>query len=102
MNILKNPIMTHQIKINDIIFDSYKIPTQNTNVLMISGKNGFLACGYINIEVANKRNDVCAIVTGVKNLNDMLEAEVIKVSNAAIAAGILIGMKGKDALLKMY
>ena len=94
--------MTDQIKINDKKFITYQIPTQNTHVLMISGKNGFLACGYINIEVANKRNDVCAIVTGVKSLEDMLNAKTIKVSDAALKAGISIGMTGKEALLLMH
>jgi uncharacterized protein YunC (DUF1805 family) len=83
-------------------FTGHKIPTQNTAVLMISGNKGFLACGYINIEVANKRNDVCAIVTGVKSLEDMLSAKTIKVSDAALEAGISIGISGKEALLKMY
>ncbi len=93
--------MNKQILIGGHHFTAYQIPTQNTSVLMISGKNGFLACGYINIEVANKRGDVCAIVTGVKDPNDMLTAEVIKISTAAQQAGISIGMKGKDALLLM-
>ncbi len=93
--------MMDHILIDGNNFTTYRIPTQNTSVLMISGKNGFLACGYINVEVANKRNDVCAIVTGVKTYEDMLEAKVIKVSEAASKAGILIGMSGKAALLIM-
>jgi len=93
--------MIKDININEIIFKGYQIPTQNTSVLMIHGNNGFLACGYINMEVANKRNDVCAIVNGVKTLDDMLIAHVKFVSDAARKTGIKEGMTGKEALLLM-
>jgi len=93
--------MIKDININEIIFKGYQIPTQNTSVLMIHGNNGFLACGYINLEVANKRNDVCAIVNGVKTLDDMLIAQVKFVSDAARKTGITEGMTGKEALLLM-
>lgn len=93
--------MIKDINIDNFIFKGYQIPTQNTSVLMIHGHNGFLACGYINLEIANKRNDVCALVTGVKSLEDMLEAKVFKLSNAALQAGIKEGMTGKEALLLM-
>ncbi len=93
--------MTKEITIEGKKFKTISIPTQNTQVLMISGKNGFLACAYINLEVANKRDDVCVLVTGVKNFEDMLKAKVFKLSEAAKKAGISEEMTGKDALLLM-
>ena len=82
-------------------FTAYSIPTNNTNVLMIGAENGFLGCAYINLEIANKVNDVCAIVTGVKTPDDMLDAKVIAVSDAAAELGVETGMDGKEALLRM-
>lgn len=82
-------------------FKTYRIPTNNTYVLIIAAENGFLGCAYINIEVANKVGDVCAIVTGVKTPEDMLEAHVIEVSNAAASLGVKKGMIGTEALLLM-
>lgn len=82
-------------------FTAYSIPTTNTNVLMIGASKGFLACGYINIEVANKVNDICALVTGVKTPNDMLEAKVVAVSIEAAKLGIKEGMTGKETLVLM-
>lgn len=82
-------------------FTAYSIPTTNTNVLMIGAEKGFLGCGYLNVEIANKVNDVCAIVTGVKTPDDMLEAKVVAVSNAAAELGIKEGMSGKEALVLM-
>jgi len=82
-------------------FTAYSIPTTNTNVLIIGAENGFLGCGYLNIEVANKVGDICAIVTGVKTPDDMLEAKVVAVSEAAEKLGIKEGMTGKEALVLM-
>lgn len=82
-------------------FTAYSIPTTNTNVLIIGADKGFLACGYINIEVANKVNDICAIVTGVKTPDDMLSAQVVAVSTEAKKLGIKEGITGKEALALM-
>lgn len=82
-------------------FTAFSIPTTTTAVLIISAKNGFVGCGYINIDVANKVNDVCAIVTGVKTPDDMLDAKVVAVSNKAEKLGVKTGMTGKEALLLM-
>ena len=82
-------------------FTAYSIPTTNTNVLIICAENGFLVCGYLNVEVANKVGDICAIVTGVKTPDDMLGAKVVAVSNAAEKRGVKEGMTGKEALVLM-
>lgn len=82
-------------------YKTYSIPTNNTNVLIIGAKNGFLACGYINVSVANRVGDVCAIVTGVKNHDDMLEAFVSQVSEKAAEIGVKEGMNGAEALILM-
>ena len=54
-------------------------------LLIIKGSKGFLACGYINVETCNKTGEACAIVTGVKTHDEMLNAEVKAVSAAARA-----------------
>ena len=82
-------------------FTAYSIPTNNTFVLIIGAENGFLGCGYLNVEIANKVGDVCAIVTGVKTPDDMLDAKVVAASDAAKELGIKEDMTGKEALLIM-
>ncbi len=82
-------------------FTAYSIPTTNTSVLIISAPKGILGCGYLKVDVANRVNDVCAIVTGVKTTDDMLGAKVVAVSEAAAQLGIKEGMTGKEALIYM-
>ena len=45
--------------------------------------------------------DRFAVVTGVKNFEDMLNAKVVVLSSAAIAAGGEPGMTGREVLLLM-
>ena len=68
---------------------------------IIEAPKGFLGCGYFDIEVADKFNDASAIVTGVKNLKEMLEKPVERVSKAAQDLGIKVGDLGIEALRKM-
>jgi uncharacterized protein YunC (DUF1805 family) len=67
-------------------------------LLIIKGSKGFLACGYINVETCDKTGEACAIVSGVKNHDDMLNAEVKAVSVAAEKLGVRLGMRGEEAL----
>ena len=67
-------------------------------LLIIKGSKGFLGCGYINVETCNKTGEACAIVSGVKTHDDILNAEIKAVSIEAAKLGVRIGMKGKEAL----
>ncbi len=67
-------------------------------LLIIKGTKGFLACGYVNVEICNKTGEACGIVTGVKMHDEMLNAEVKAVSVKAARLGVRVGMKGKEAL----
>ncbi|MBW2983624.1 YunC family protein [Candidatus Woesearchaeota archaeon] len=91
-------ITTKKIKINDTEAEGVNVFTGNVNILLIKTKNGLLGCGYFDINVANKFDDVMAVVTGVKTFDDMLKAKVVKVSNKAKEIGVSEGMIGQDAL----
>ena len=67
-------------------------------LLIIKGTKGFLACGYINVETCNTTGEACAMVTGVKTHDEMLNAEVRAVSTEAARLGVRAGMEGKEAL----
>ena len=82
-------------------FAGVSVDTEASTLLMIKAKKGFLGCGYFSIETANKLGEHVAIVTGVGSFNDMLTAEVVRVSRQAKLLGIHPGMSGKEALLKL-
>ncbi|UCE16435.1 MAG: DUF1805 domain-containing protein [Candidatus Bathyarchaeota archaeon] len=67
-------------------------------LVMIIGRTGFLMCGFLNMETAEKLNVTAAMVSGVRNFDDVLEAEVKAATSGAKDKGIKVGMKGKDAV----
>jgi uncharacterized protein YunC (DUF1805 family) len=67
-------------------------------LLIIQGNRGLLACGYINPATFNKTGEAGAIVTGVNTFEDMIDAEIIAVSEAAEALGLKVGDPGRKAL----
>jgi len=67
-------------------------------LLMIIGQTGFVGCGFINIDAAEKLNVAAATVTGVKSFEDVLNAAVKATTSKAQTKGVRIGMKGKEAV----
>jgi len=67
-------------------------------LLMIIGQTGFVGCGFINIDAAEKLNVAAATVTGVKSFEDVLNAEVKAATSKAQIVGVRVGMKGKEAV----
>lgn len=79
-----------------------KLDMERAPLLVIRAKKGFVMCGYLNMDVANKLGDVAVRVTGVKSFEDVLNAKAVDVSEAAKKLGITVGMTGKEALNKMF
>jgi uncharacterized protein YunC (DUF1805 family) len=75
-----------------------ELPESPAPFVMIIGRLGFVCCGFLSIEAAEKLNVAAAVVSGVKNFDDVLNAEVKAVTSMAQALGVKTGMKGKDAL----
>jgi uncharacterized protein YunC (DUF1805 family) len=67
-------------------------------LLIIQAKKGYVMCGYLNMNAANKMGDIAGKVTGVKTFDDMLNADVVEVSDNAKLAGLSQGMNVKDFL----
>ncbi|MCZ7362405.1 MAG: DUF1805 domain-containing protein [Candidatus Methanoperedens sp.] len=78
-----------------------KMDMEHAPLLVIKAKKGFVMCGYLNMEVANRLGDVAVRVTGVKTFEDVLNAKAADVSEAAGRLGISVGMPAKEALMKM-
>ncbi len=93
--------MNQIIEIDGAEFNGAAIATPNATLLVITGANGLLGCGYLSVATANKLNDALAVVRGVANFDDMLAATVCEVSEAAAKRGIAVGMSGLEALKLM-
>lgn len=79
-----------------------KMDMEHAPLLVIRAKYGFVMCGYLNMDIVNKLGDVAVRVTGVKSFEDVLEAKVMDVSEAAKKWGITGAMTAKEALNRMF
>jgi uncharacterized protein YunC (DUF1805 family) len=70
-------------------------------LLLIMGEKGFVMCGFLNVESAEKLGVTAAVVSGVKTFDDVLNGQVKAVTSKAKNLGIEVGMKGADALKLM-
>lgn len=88
-----------EIKINNSVFKGIELDLcDNSKLLVITGKKGYIMCGYLNINTAQKRNDVACIVTGVKTIEDILNSNVVAITSQAQKLGITMGMEVKKVL----
>ena len=87
------------LKIDDKIAVGLRVDLPDSPpLLLIVGRTGFVMCGFLDIDVAEKVNVTAAMVSGVKTFDDVLAAEIRAVTPEAQMKGIKVGMKGEDAV----
>jgi uncharacterized protein YunC (DUF1805 family) len=79
----------------------YNIDLYNAPLLIIKAKKGYVMCGYLNMDVANKLGDIAGKVSGVKNFDDVLNGTIIEISDKARKKGFKTGMAGRQFLNKL-
>ncbi|HII82051.1 MAG TPA: DUF1805 domain-containing protein [Ferroplasma sp.] len=60
-------------------------------LIILKGENGYIMCGYLNIEAANSLGDVAVRVSGVNDINDVLNTKVNACTENAKKLGINTG-----------
>ena len=78
-----------------------EVPLADASLVLITASRGYLMCGYLSIDTAEKMGDCAAVIKGVKSIEDMLEGKVVEVTAKARRSGIRIGMTGLKALSKI-
>jgi len=71
-------------------------------LLLLIAEKGFVMCGFLNVEAAERLGVAAAMVSGVKTFDDVLEAYVKAVTSKAKSVGVEVGMKGAEALKRMF
>ena len=70
-------------------------------LLLIKGEKGFVMCGYLNMEAAEKQGAAAAVVSGVKTFEDVLNAEIKAVTSKAKELGLEPGKKVRDVIARL-
>lgn len=79
-------------------FQYIRVEMKNAPLILLKGSVGYIMCGYLNIDTANKLGDVAVRVTGITDLESMIAATVTEVSGAAASLGLKKGEKVSDIL----
>ena len=79
-----------------------KFEMQNAPLLVIKADKGFVMCGYLDIDMANTLGDVAVRVRGVNTFEEVLDAQIVGATQAAIDLGIDIKMNAREALEQMF
>lgn len=95
------PVTIQTIQIGSKSFTAMRLQLQGCALLAIVSDqkpNVWLACGYVDVNRAEKWDHELGIVTGVDNFEQMLSASVKALSTKAKALGAKEGMSGKEFL----
>ncbi|MFD0692538.1 YunC family protein [Paenibacillus sp. GCM10027628] len=80
-----------------------KLP--KTTLLVVTTDKGYIMCGALDVALLNERlrdrNIIAARATGVRTIQELLDAPLESVTYTAEDLGIVAGMTGREAILKM-
>lgn len=79
-------------------FQYVKIGMNNAPLVLLKGKVGYVMCGYLNMDAAEKLGDVAVRVTGVSDLESVLGANVASVTSKAAELGVKQGQRVSEIL----
>jgi uncharacterized protein YunC (DUF1805 family) len=91
-------ILNNEIRLKKGVVTGTNIKLNNSNLIIINSDNGFLMCGYLNMDVANRFGEIAGIVTGVEDIEDALDAKVVELSDNAKKLGLKTGISGRKFL----
>jgi uncharacterized protein YunC (DUF1805 family) len=98
------------IQMNPVILDGFtalaiEVKLPKTTLLMVSTDKGYIMCGALDVGLLNERlkgrQVLAARAVGVRTIEELLEAPLESVTYEAERIGIVPGMKGKEAVLRM-
>jgi uncharacterized protein YunC (DUF1805 family) len=76
-----------------------------TTLIAITAGGGYIMCGALDVGLLNEklkeREIIAGRAVGVKTFEQLLEAPLESVTDAAVKLGITVGMSGKEAVRLM-
>ena len=94
-------MQVRNITIGRKVAQGIEIPLKNAVLVIVVAKKGYLMCGYLNKDTAEKLGDCAAIIRGVRTIDELLAGKVAELTSAAKKAGVREDMPGIRALGKM-
>ncbi|MCP4649390.1 MAG: YunC family protein [PVC group bacterium] len=87
-----------KIVIDEVNINTFSIELPYAKLILAAAPKGFVMCGYLDISVAEKLNDVACVVSGVASVEELLAKPIVKLTPRAEQMGISLGISGREAL----
>ena len=98
-------VSTETIELQGHYFTAVTVHLPKTTLLTISNERGYIMCGALDVGLLNQkladRKIIAGRAVGVRTIDDLLKAPLESVTYEARECGIVEGMIGEEALLKM-
>jgi uncharacterized protein YunC (DUF1805 family) len=82
-----------------------EVQLPKTTLLVVTTDKGYIMCGALDVALLNERlkdrHIIAARATGVRTIEELLDAPLESVTHTAEEIGIVPGMKGREAILRM-
>jgi uncharacterized protein YunC (DUF1805 family) len=105
MKEVSNIVSTEILYLDGFSFNAVTVQLPKTTLLTISNERGYIMCGALDVALLNEkladRKIIAGRAVGVKTIEQLLNAPLESVTLEAEKNGIVKGMLGKEALLKM-
>ena len=79
-------------------YEPHVIPLENGNLVLLKAKKGYVMCGLLNLETAEKLGQAACMVSGVKTADDILKARIKSCTTKARRLGVKEGMSGEETI----
>ncbi|MBD3170845.1 DUF1805 domain-containing protein [Candidatus Bathyarchaeota archaeon] len=70
-------------------------------LLLIKGDKGFVMCGFLNMDAAERTGVAAAMVSGVTSFDDVFNATIKAVTSKAKELGVESGKIVKEVIVKL-
>lgn len=94
------------IVIDNHQFTAITVKLPKTNFMAVTGENGYIMCGALDIGLLNEklreRGIIAGRAVGVRTIEQLLDAPLESVTIEAENRGIIAGMPGREALVRMH
>ncbi|MBK3495757.1 DUF1805 domain-containing protein [Viridibacillus sp. YIM B01967] len=98
-------VSTETLSIQGYFFKAVTVRLPKTTLLTISNDVGYIMCGALDVGLLNSkladRKIIAGRAVGVKTIEQLLKAPLESITLEAEQLGIVNGMIGEEALLKM-
>lgn len=99
-------VSVQPVAIHDRMAVGIEVRLPKTTLLIVATDLGYIMCGALDVNLLNEklpeRKIVAGRAVGVRTLDELLEAPLESVTYAAEERGIHPGMKGREAVARMF